>query len=136
MLHRVYGRCVQGLDLTYTAAIEPFVSAEDHFLQYVNEGSETSYCKALTDLETHIAEDSSFDRVMAFSQGAGLAASLLSHQTQMDAHKAHLYPAFSCPIFFSGGVPKDPRAKPGEGSTRPMWWEDDGEVVEIPTVHV
>ena len=54
----------------------------------------------------------------------------------MDAHKARLYPAFSCPIFFSGGMPKDPRAKRGEGSTRPMWWEDDGEVIEIPTVPV
>ena len=92
--------------------------------------------KALADLETQIAEDDSFDRVMAFSHGARLAASLLTHQAQMDAHKACLCPAFSCPIFFSGGVPKDPRAKRGEGSTRPMWWEDDSEVIETPTLHV
>lgn len=84
---------------------------------------------------THIAEDGSFDRLMASSQGVGLAASMLIHETQMDAHKARLYPAFSCPTSFSGGVPKDSRAERGEGSTRPMWCEDDGEVIEIPTVH-
>ena len=127
---------MQGFDLTYIAAIEPFVSAADNFLQYVNEDSETSCRKALADLETHIAEDGPFDGVMAFSQGAGLAASLLVHQMQTDAHKARLYPAFSCAVFFSGGIPKDPRAERGEGLTRPMWWEDDCEIIEIPTIHV
>ena len=77
----------------------------------------------------YIVENGPFDGVMAFSQGAGLAASLLIHQMQKDAHKAHLHPVFSCPVIFSGGVPKVPRAERGEGSTRLMWWEDDGEII-------
>lgn len=81
-------------------------------------------------------EDGPFDGVMAFSQGAGLAPSLLIHQMQKDAYEARLHPLFRYAVFFSGGVPKDPRAERGEGSTRLMWWEDDGEVIGIPTLHV
>lgn len=134
--HLVYLGCVGGVILTYFAAIEPFVSASDDFLQYADDTSSQSCRRALSDLETYIVEDGPFDGVMAFSQGAGLAASLLIHQMQKDAHKARLYPAFSCAVFFSGGVPQDPRAEGNEGSTRLMRWEDDGEVIEIPTVHV
>ena len=132
----LYQGCVQGVILTYFAAIEPFVSASDNFLQYADDTSSESCLKALSDLETYIVEDGPFDGVMAFSQGAGLAASLLIHQMQKDAHKAHLYPVFSCAVFFSGGAPKDPRAERSAESTRLMWWVDDGEVIEIPTVHV
>ena len=134
--HHVYAVCVDGVILTSFAAIEPFVSPSDDFLQYANDTSSQSCRKALSDLETYIIEDGPFDGVMAFSQGAGLAASLLIHQMQTDAHKARLYPAFSCAVFFSGGVPQDPRAERNEGSSRLMRWEDDGEVIEIPTVHV
>ena len=130
------GGCVQKPILMYIAAIEPFVSASDNFLQYVDEQSEESCRKALSDLERYIVEDGPFGGVMAFSQGAGLAPSLLIHQMQKDAYEACLHPLFRYAVFFSGGVPKDPRAERGEGSTRLMWWEDDGELIGIPTLHV
>lgn len=88
------------------------------------------------DLEEYITEEGPFDGVMAFSQGAGLAASLLLHRMQQDPEKALLYPVFRCAIFFSGGVPEDPKGLMGGGPRRLMRLEDDGEVINIPSVHI
>lgn len=116
--------------------IEPFVSSSDEFLRYADETSSESCRKALSDLEAYIAEDGPFDGVMAFSQGAVLAVSLFLQRMEQDPQKAQLNPVFRCAIFFSGGVPEDLRGVRGEGPRRLMRWEDDGEIIGIPTVHV
>ena len=134
--HRAYLGSVEQLVLTYSAGIELFVSSSDEYLQYADYMSSESCRKALSDLEMYIAEDGPFDGVMAFSQGAVVAVSMLLQRAEQDPLKARLYPVFRCAIFFGGGVPVDLRWLRGERPRRLMRWEEDGEIIEIPTVHI
>lgn len=110
---------------------------DDEFLQYGDQTSPESYRKALEDLETFVEEEGPFDGVMAFSQGAGLAASLLIHQLQKNPREARLRPIFRCAIFFSGGVPEDPSALLHPGAKRRlMCVEEDGELLGVATAHI
>jgi hypothetical protein len=72
---------------------------------------------------------------MAFSQGAGLAATLLAHESREDAHKTRPKPAFRVAVFFCGAVPQDPSGANG-AAWRLMSFEEDGEVIRIPTAHI
>ena len=72
---------------------------------------------------------------MAFSQGAGLAASLLVRKMQQDPVRQRLYPLFRCGVFFSGGVPEDP-AGISRKERRLLSYKHDGEVIDIPTAHI
>ncbi|KAI4116237.1 MAG: hypothetical protein LQ338_007747 [Usnochroma carphineum] len=142
--------------LSHSTGIESLISSSsDDFLQYADGSDPTSCLRALLDLESYMDDEGPFDGVMAFSQGAGLAASLLIHRMQKDPQQARLSPAFRCAVFFSGGVPEDPEGLEaaacaidaengdvtiGEKSMtmrrRLMDVEHDGEVIEIPTAHI
>ena len=116
--------------------IEPFVSSEDEFLQYIDVSSRESCQKGLQDLDAYVTEEGPFDGVMAFSQGAGLAASLIVHRAQQDVGQARLRPPFDCAIFFSGGIPEDPRKMLRDEPRSWMRFEEYGELIDIPTVHI
>ena len=88
------------------------------------------------DLIAFIEEEGPFDGVMGFSQGAGLAVSYLIHQTQEKPKTSRSSPRIRCAILFSGGAKDDPRGLFGNGPRRAMSLEEDGEVIEIPTLHV
>lgn len=110
---------------------------DDEFLQYGDQSSPESYSKAIRDLEAFLDEEGPFDGVMAFSQGAGLAASLMIHKLQQAPREAQLRPVFRCAIFFSGGVPEDPSILlAGDVERRLMCFEEDGELIGIPTAHI
>lgn len=112
------------------------MSPGEECFRYVDENSPASSIKAMTDLKSYIAEAGPFDGVMAFSEGASLAASLIIQKLQEDRRQQQLYPLFKCAIFFSGGVPLDPSAGAGLLERRLMNFEHDGEVIEIPTAHI
>ena len=137
--------------------IESLVSlSSEEFLQYADDSDPKSCLRALLDLDAYIKEEGPFDAVMAFSQGAGLAASLLVYRMQQDPQQARLSPVFRCAVFFSGGIPEDPkgveaaaaagtRTAEGEENTttnagatprRLMSFEEDGEIIAIPTAHI
>ena len=116
--------------------IEPFTSSTDEFLQYVDVSSRESCQKGLQDLHALVMEEGPFDGVMAFSKGAGLAASLIVHLLQQKADEERLHPPFGCATFFSGGIPEDPRILFSDEPRSLMGWEDYGELIEIPTVHI
>ena len=73
---------------------------------------------------------------MAFSQGAGLAATLMIRKMNQDPVGQRLSPLFRCAVFFCGAGPEDPGAVTGGRVRRLMKVEDDGEVIETPTAHV
>ncbi|KAG8157921.1 hypothetical protein KVR01_012193 [Diaporthe batatas] len=109
--------------------------ANEEYLQYGDPTSPESYSKALHDLENFLEEEGPFDGVMAFSQGAGLAASLLAHHSRRSARQAHMKPTFRFAVFFCGGVPGDVFGAKGV-EPRLMSFEEDGEVIGIPTAHI
>ena len=112
------------------------MSAKDQFFQYADESSAQSCIKAIDDLEWYIQNDGPFDGVMAFSQGAGLAATLMVRKIKEDPISQRLSPLFKCAIFFCGAVPEDLFGVAQGGSRRLMSFEDDGQVIEIPSAHI
>ena len=111
--------------------------SHDEFLQYADDRSAASCKTALLDLERLVNEEGPFDGVIAFSQGAALAASLIVHKTRQLRNAPPSSPGFRCAIFFSGGVPMDPSILSESKTTfRPLSYEADGVVIEIPTAHI
>lgn len=123
-------------------------SSSPSFFRYVDEGSASSYVKALSDLASYIAAAGPFDGVMAFSEGAAVAAGLLIQHIHQPRGST---PPFRFAIFFSGGIPADPgplnlaandfSAKNEDGNMssraeRPMDFEHDGEVIDVPSAHI
>lgn len=103
---------------------------DDEFFSYLDIESAKSCSKALDDLDSFIDAEGPFDAVMAFSQGAGLAATLmLRHSRQNSASP------FKLAIFFSGGVPADPELL-AEGIVRRLDPDVEGEVIHTPTAHI
>lgn len=89
----------------------------------------------MDDLEDYIATEGPFDAVMAFSQGAGLAATLMIRKLLQEPAQQRINPLFKCAIFFSGGIPGDPAAL-GKNELRPLSYDTDGEVIGVPTAHI
>jgi len=113
-----------------------FTDSEDTgFYMYLDVRSVDSIKSALEDLADYVETAGPFDGVMAFSQGAGLAAGLIIQQAQKNPTTYLFRPIFKCAIFFSGGIPGDP-ASLERGTLRLMSGEQDGEVIQVPTAHI
>lgn len=69
--------------------------------------------------------------MIAFSQGAALASTLLVRY----ARQSQLSAPFKVAIFFSGGVAADPDLLTRD-VIRPVDYEEAGQVVKIPSVHI
>lgn len=116
--------------------LSDLVSSGTETFTYADETSAASCAKALTDLETYVAEYGPFDGVIAFSNGASLAATLIIHKQQSCGFEQNEGPVFKCAIFFSGGIPGDPNKLLTEQKIRLLNSVTDGEVIEIPTAHI
>lgn len=82
----------------------------------------------MADLKSYIAAEGPFDGVMAFSNGAALAATLL-----IGSQKASSSP-FKCAVFLSGGIPFDEEALHQDkvANLQPT----ESHMITIPTAHV
>lgn len=121
--------------LTRNTGVDAISSRGDGFYSYFDKQSLESARQALDDLDTYVSREGPFDGVMAFSEGARAAATLLVHKMQQNPKQARRYPIFKCAVFFSGGVPGDPSALLRD-EVRIMDYATDGEVIGIPTAHV
>lgn len=90
--------------------------------------------EALDELERYVMTEGPFDGVMAFSAGAGFAASLMIRRFRQDPVREHINPLFKCAVFFSGGVPGE-LSDDGK-AIRLLNFETDGELIEVPTAHI
>lgn len=123
-------------ELQSTTTAEDSPDNEDTgFYMYLDVTSIDSIQTALEDLADYVEAAGPFDGVMAFSQGAGLAAGLMIQQAQNSPIDYLLKPVFKCAIFFSGGIPGDP-ASLKAGKLRLMSAEQDGQVIQVPTAHI
>lgn len=115
--------------------IDALASPDDGFFKYVDHASQASFTKVLDELEEYIAEAGPFDAIMAFSQGAALAAAIIIRKLQQEPIQQRLYPIFKCAVFFCGAVPGDPSVQLEEHK-RLLDPEKDGEIIDIPTAHI
>ncbi|MCJ1437216.1 hypothetical protein MMC27_006602, partial [Xylographa pallens] len=117
-------RCVLGLSSLSNAA-------NTHYA-YFDPGSVDSAMLALDQLDDYIAHEGPFGGVLAFSQGAGLAAACMVRRSLKNQP-----PPFECAIFFSCVSLYDPTAWYERGEVRPLDHTILGPAIaDIPTVHV
>ncbi|KAL9608150.1 MAG: hypothetical protein Q9167_007002 [Letrouitia subvulpina] len=113
--------------------IQSLFSTDEEFFSYFDESSVHSCQKALADLETYIQTEGPFDAVLAFSQGAALATTLMVKKWREDPGAQRSDPVFRCGIFFSGGVPCDPDALLLRGQIRTLDFDSDGVAIPVLT---
>ena len=100
---------------------------------YFDPSSIASYIRALEQLDTYVAAEGPFDGVLAFSQGATLAAMhVVRKAVQAPSHP----PPFKCAIFISCAAVYDPLAYFERGQIRILDSKLDGHPIQIPTVHI
>lgn len=103
------------------------------YFDYFDASSVTSYVSAVQQLNDYIAAEGPFDGVLAFSQGAGLAAMYLVHKT-LQQPKEHM--PFKVAILLSCVAVYDPVAWLEQGQVRILNPDTDGQLIRIPTAHV
>lgn len=105
--------------------------SDQEFYSYADTSSASSITQALDELESYIESEGPYDGVMAFSQGSGIAATLMARKMAEDPMGQALSPLFRCAIFFSGIPAADP-----EALLRHEVAILKREVIEIPTTHI
>ena len=110
-------------------------AGDDKFYSYFDPESVESCRKALDDLDAYIAAEGPFDAILAFSQGAALAATLIVRKFSQESKQQHVNPTFKCAVFLSGGVPCDPSALLRD-ELRILDHASDGEVIPVPTANI
>jgi hypothetical protein len=99
--------------------------------------STNSYCQAVDQLEAFAATEGPFDGLLAFSQGATIAGTLLAKKylNREPMSTVTRLTSFKCAIFFSALQPVDYDALV-QGNVRALDASVDGAFLKIPTVHV
>lgn len=115
--------------------IENLTSNQDEFFAYYEPYSADSFRKAVNDLQDYISAEGPFDAIIAFSQGASLAAALLL-EMQLDAAMSEnpRPKPVSCAIFFAGRLPYVDAASGQTVDSRHTVAEDA--VIDMPTAHI
>ena len=122
--------CIVLTRLVYTQGIEQLrqSSTDIESLAYFDTNID-SIRAALQDLRDYVVCNGPFDAVLGFSQGASLAASFIAQQsldiTQNARHD------FRCAVFICGT-----NGLHTAGNGRILGVEEDGEIIQIPTVHI
>jgi predicted esterase len=88
---------------------------------------------ALAQLDAYERAEGPFDAVLAFSQGAGLAAAFMMQRALAEPLRR---PPFRCAVLVSCVWVYDPVAWAERGEVRTLHGSALGEVVAVPTVHV
>lgn len=105
---------------------------KEGYLGYFDPEAPESGNAALDQLDAYISSHGPFQGVIAFSQGAQLAATYIAHKTLQGATQ----PAFGCAILFSPLGVYDPREWVAGGRIRKVDPAADGFVLRIPTLVV
>lgn len=115
--------------------IREYFSPTDDYFQYFEPGDALSCLKALKNLDRFVAEEGPFDGVIAYSQGAAIASTLMLQRHWQNSHKNLVEPLFKCAIFLAAAVPCDP-VELEQGRIREISYDVDGEVIHVPTTHI
>jgi len=97
--HHTYEFVEGTIETPIAPELKCYLSTGDTYFAYFDQNSLSTCRKALSDLETFIQTDGPFDGVMAFSQGAALASTLIVKKFLQDPCGQTLNPIFKCAIF-------------------------------------
>ena len=116
--------------------VEDLTSQQDEFFAYYEPYSASSFRKAVDDLRDYISAEGPFDAIIAFSQGASVAAALLLemqlHATPLEGSRSR---SLSCAIFFAGRLPYiDAAPKQSIDTIFPN--SEENTFIDMPTAHI
>lgn len=116
------------------AEIRSLFAPDDQFFAYFDPQDPATCQVALANLERYIAHHGPFDGVLAFSQGAALAA---THIVRM-ARRTPAARPFRLAIFIAGGVAVDPDRLMDHGELLQLSPETDADAgaIAIPSAHI
>ena len=107
--------------------------ADATYWAYFDSTSISSYIQALDQLDTYLRAEGPFDAILAFSQGAGLAAMYLARKAIQGPGST---PPLKCAVLISCAAIYDPTAWLEHGQVRVLEPAKDGQLIKIPTVHI
>lgn len=110
-------------------------SSGEEFLRFAKDDDVDSAMQLYNDLSSFIESEGPFDGVMAFSEGAGVAASLLAYQERLMAAQKSSPFRFKFGIFFCGAGAFDAESLQ-QGILRELDPSVDGRVITMPTAHI
>lgn len=107
------------------------------YYAYFDPDSPLSALKALNDLRDYLLTEGPFDGVLAFSQGANLAAMHAIRESQRDYETdTPSLSTFRLLVLLSASVVHDPVAFEKRGEIKALSSFASGELIQIPTVHI
>lgn len=86
-------------------------------------------------MDSYIALEGPFDAILAFSQGASLAATYLIRKFEQDAVQQRLNPGIKIAVFLSGLLPVDYNALVDD-NVRLLEYGIDEKVIPLPTANI
>lgn len=116
---------------TYVVGIREIFPEETNFLRYIIEKDASAFMQFYNDLKSFVVAHGPFDGIFGFSEGGGLAASLIAAQFE-DPDSTF---RFKCGVFFSAGPAVDLHALE-HGHLKELDFASDGRSLKLPTVHI
>lgn len=115
--------------------IKEMVSPADELFSYVSLENMESCVSALVNLDSYIATEGPFDAILAFSQGAMIAATYIIWKMRQNPALQRKAPTFKCAVFFSSWSAYDPDLL-WQGKLRVLTPSVGKEIIPIPTAHI
>ncbi|KAI0376972.1 DUF341 domain protein [Hypomontagnella monticulosa] len=115
--------------------LQSMLSSTDDCFSYLDFDDMDSCNAALDQLDAYLTVEGPFDAVLAFSQGATIAATYIVRKLKANSELEKFISPFKCAVFFSAGGAYDPNLLLS-GEIRLLTQDSDGEMIPIPTVHV
>ncbi|KAL8643786.1 MAG: hypothetical protein Q9226_008123 [Calogaya cf. arnoldii] len=108
-------------------------SSDAKAYEYFDATSAASYASAVEQLHAYVTDEGPFDGLLAFSQGASLAAMYLVHQSLQQSDDGL---PIKVAILISSAAIYDPVAWLEQGQVRVLNCASDGQPIKIPTAHI
>jgi predicted esterase len=105
------------------------------FLRFAQHNDIYSSLQLYEDLESFSSSEGPFDGIIGFSEGAGVAASILAYHERLCTAKLRSPFSLKCGIFFSAGPPLDIDALQ-QGKLQQLNVANDKHVINFPTAHI
>ncbi|KAF3057127.1 putative Uncharacterized hydrolase C22A12.06c [Daldinia childiae] len=115
--------------------LDGMISSKDEFFSYIDLDNKETFISILTDLDNYVSEEGPFDAVLAFSQGAMVAATYIVWKARQTPKQQPIASLFKCAIFFSAWNAYDPDLF-SQGILRPLTSLTDNGAIHIPTAHI
>ncbi|KUJ19542.1 uncharacterized protein LY89DRAFT_642647 [Mollisia scopiformis] len=116
--------------------VSSMFNPKDSYHAYFDPESAPSAQQALDQLDDYVHTEGPFDGIIAFSQGAALAATYIIRKSKQSKPGNHNEMPIKCVVFLSSTALYDYELYFEKGQLRVLDADIDSELIQIPTVHI